>query len=116
MTAPADNLTPRQRVDLRRRGQRLRPLLSVGRGGLSGGFVQQVQAVFASHDLIKIRVAATEGGEVDLVGEELARLVPCHVVARTGFVLVLYAPQLAGGAARRTAEGEQSGTQVREDE
>jgi len=104
MSPAIPTLSARQRVDLRRRGQRLRPTLHVGRSGLSDAFVSQVRRALEREDLIKIRVPADDGAAADQHGDELARRVPCCVVARTGFVLLLHAP-----AATDEADGAEEG-------
>ena len=71
-------------------GHTLKTHLIVGRAGLSDAFLQQVRSVFATTDLLKVRLDADNAAESDLLADELTRLVPCHLVQRVGRVALLY--------------------------
>ncbi|MBN1342559.1 MAG: YhbY family RNA-binding protein [Phycisphaerae bacterium] len=85
-------LSGSERRALAARAQRLHAGVQIGARGLTDGTVAQIRQALSKHELIKIRVQADKGVEVDEVGRELARRVPCHVVRRVGKVLTVYLP------------------------
>lgn len=84
-------LTTKQRAHLRSLAHRLRPLMHVGKEGITEQSVRSLAEAFNSRELIKIKVLeaapldAGEAGELLARGVEGARLV--QVIGRT---LVLY--------------------------
>ena len=86
----AAKLTTAERRTLAARGNRLRARLVVGRRGLSESIVAQVRRALEKTDLVKVRVDADAREEVDVLAEQLAREVPCHLIQRVGKVVLLY--------------------------
>jgi len=80
--------------------QRLKPILKIGKGGMSPQFVQSVEAAFASHELIKIKFDDFKEQKKTLA-PELAAKTSSHLVTLLGNVVVLYRP-------KRTAADETS--------
>jgi RNA-binding protein len=72
------------------RGHQLKARLSVGRQGLTDGFLAQVRLSFANADLLKIRIDCDDRDEAALLASGLAEAVPCHLVQRVGRVALLY--------------------------
>ena len=83
-------LSSQQRRDLFGQGHLLKPVATLAAGELSEGAVAHVRATFAGRELIKVRVNADSSAECDVLGEQLARRVPCEVVRRVGRILLLY--------------------------
>jgi RNA-binding protein len=76
---------------LKARAQLLEAAFKVGKAGLSGGFVQGVDAAFEYHDLIKVKFAGFKD-EKKLLAEQLAGQTSSRVIMQVGHVVVLYRP------------------------
>jgi RNA-binding protein len=70
-------------------GQRLDPLVHVGKGGLTEALVASVDSALADHELIKVKFDARKE-EKKTLAPELAARTGSHVVQRVGNVVVLY--------------------------
>jgi RNA-binding protein len=84
-------LTTKQRSLLRSLAHPLRPVLQLGKEGVSPGTVRTVESAFANRELIKIKVldSAPEGARESAA--HLAERVPgAHVVQVIGKTVVLY--------------------------
>ena len=90
VTDPGPAPTKADRRGLLKRGHTLKAHLAVGRGGLTDAFILQVRGVFDHADLIKVRLEADDADESDLLADELAKRIPCHLVQRVGRVAILY--------------------------
>lgn len=77
--------------ELAARARTLKPSVQIGARGLTDSIVAQVRQAMAKHELIKVRVRVDTAKEAHRIGEQLAELVPCHLVQCVGKVLVLYA-------------------------
>ncbi len=62
-------LTGKQRRYLRSIGQRLSPVVMIGRGGLTGSVMRAVDQALEDHELIKVRV----GRECEIERKEAAK-------------------------------------------
>lgn len=83
MSAP---LTKAQISFLRSKAHALAPLLSLGKQGLTPGFVATLQRELAKHELIKLRT----GKHVEVTAAEVAAAVQATVVQQVGRMIVLY--------------------------
>ncbi|MBC8002233.1 MAG: YhbY family RNA-binding protein [Opitutaceae bacterium] len=72
-------------------GQRLEPMLKMGKAGLSDGFVKSVDDALALHELIKVKFDDLKEQKKDL-SVQLAARTTSHLVMRVGHVVVLYRP------------------------
>ncbi len=91
-TSPMGDLDRDERRRLAKEARALKPSVHVGLRGLTDPIVAQVRQALSKHHLIKIKVRADHGSEADVIGEELSRRVPCHVVDRIGKTLVVHVP------------------------
>jgi RNA-binding protein len=91
--AVVDTLTPTQRAQLKSLAHPLKPILQVGKEGVTERAITAVQEAFNTRELLKVKVLdaapadARETGEVLVSGIEGSHLV--QVIGRT---LVLYRP------------------------
>jgi RNA-binding protein len=85
-------LTPRQRAHLKGLAHHLKPVVSIGKDGLSDPVVRQIDDALARHELIKVKLG--EGAPIDRA--EAATAVPAAVgaelVQNLGRNFVLYRP------------------------
>lgn len=70
-------------------GQRLEPMLKMGKAGLSDGFVRSVDEALTLHELIKVKFDDLKDQKKEL-SVQIATLTNSHLVMRVGHVVVLY--------------------------
>lgn len=76
---------------------RLKPVVQIGRLGLNPRAVEQVRRVLGGAELIKVRIHADSGSQVEQTGRDLARQAGATFVGRVGNVAVLHRPAGLGG-------------------
>lgn len=69
--------------------QRMKPILHIGKAGLTPEFLQSVEQAFQSHELIKIKFADHKEEKHDLA-PQLAEKTNSHLITLLGNVVVLY--------------------------
>lgn len=74
---------------LKAMGQVLKPVIHIGKSGLTESLVGSVNQALADHELIKVKFEALKDQKKTLV-VELADRTTSHVVQRVGHVAVLY--------------------------
>lgn len=84
---------------LKARARRLKPILHVGKNGLSPETITQLARIFAGHDLVKVRLIVEDGAAAEELARRMAAGVGAGLVARIGKVAVLYKPLAADGNA-----------------
>jgi len=85
-------LTGKQKRHLRGMGQKLRPLLAIGKAGLSDGFVATADELLRRQELIKLRLPAGSGGQRQQLAEQLAEAVGACCAGVVGRTALLYRP------------------------
>jgi RNA-binding protein len=89
--ALSEPLTGAQRQRLRGLAHPLRPVVELGRQGLSESFMGELERSLASHELVKVRLRADRDERKQLAGE-LAERLACEVVGLVGQVAIFYRP------------------------
>lgn len=84
-------LTGLQKRHLRGLGHHLKPLVQVGKNGLTEGVVAEIGLALDSHELIKVRVGESAEGRKALAAE-LAERTDSAWVGTVGNVVTLYRP------------------------
>ena len=86
-------LTPKQRAHLRSLAHHLKPVLHVGREGVTDTTVQAVEQAFNTRELLKVKVGEGAPLSAREVGELLSERIPdVHHVQTIGRTVVLYRP------------------------
>lgn len=85
----ADELANREIRELKARAQRLKPMLKVGRDGLSPAFFKAVGDALAHHELVKVKFDEFKEQRNEL-GAKLADELAARVVMQVGHVVVLF--------------------------
>jgi|YNPNPStandDraft_1061719.scaffolds.fasta_scaffold58678_2 RNA-binding protein len=85
-------LNSRRRRELLTRAHGLSPVVTVAAERLAPAVVEQVRSYLSQHELAKVRIRAADRQACDRAAAELARLVPCELVARVGRVAIFYRP------------------------
>lgn len=84
-------LTSRQRALLRSIAQAVKPILQIGKDGVSDSVATTVETALNTRELLKIRVLETAPAAAQELGEQLvARIDGAHLVQVIGRMLVIY--------------------------
>ncbi len=85
-------LTGKDRIYLRGLGHHLKPVMQVGKDGVSKEFVANLEEILERHELVKVRVLenAPEGRKA--VARRIEAATGCAVVQIIGKVILLYRP------------------------
>lgn len=93
MTTDEKTLTGKQARYLRGLGHSLKPVLQVGKAGVTDALVHQVDQALETHELIKVKLIKSAPDTVKQVGEVLGRRAHCHIAQTIGKTLLLYRPR-----------------------
>jgi len=97
----------RTRRALTARANRLKPVLVVGRAGVTDAVAAQARRLLAGAELIKVRIDAENAGEADVLAGRLASAAGAELIRRIGRTVILYQPRPEG-------ESDTSGTRERQ--
>ena len=86
-------LTEKQLRFLRGKSHALKPVVMLGNKGLTDNVVAETVQALRDHELIKVRVRATDRAGRDAALTELVARTACTLVTRIGHVAVLYRAQ-----------------------
>ena len=84
-----ETLTGKQRRWLRARAHHLKPVIIMGKGGLSGTVISAIDTALADHELIKVRLMDS-GVEKKLLAKEIEAKLQCEVVGIVGHIAICY--------------------------
>ena len=85
-------LTGAQRKHLRGQAHSLKPLVRIGKQGLTEGALQEIDAAIDIHELIKVHAPGTKEEKLDLV-RRMEEGTGAAAVGRIGHVIILYRKQ-----------------------
>ena len=83
-------LTGKQRRYLRSMGHHLDPIVHVGKEGVSEGIIGALDAALNEHELIKVRLGESAGGDRRVVSAAIAESSAADLVQVLGRTLLLY--------------------------
>jgi RNA-binding protein len=83
-------LSEKQLRFLRGKAHALKPVVMLGQKGLTGNVVAETVQALRDHELIKVRVRATDRTQREAWLAQLVSQCACTLVARIGHVAVLY--------------------------
>jgi RNA-binding protein len=78
-----------QRRHLRGLAHGLKPLVQVGKEGLSATVVEAIDRALDAHELIKVKIAADRDGR-DKIAADIERRNRCECVGMVGHMAILY--------------------------
>jgi RNA-binding protein len=82
-------LSNREVRELKARAQRIKPILKVGKDGLSPAFLKAVEDALAHHELVKIKFDEFKEQKKEL-GPKLANEAKANLIMQVGHVVVLF--------------------------
>lgn len=85
-------LTGRQKRTLRALGHHLRPAITIGKQGLAGAVLAQVEDGLLAHELIKVKVLKTCPLDAGEVAAQLTGGTGAVLAQSVGHTLLLYRP------------------------
>jgi len=83
-------LTGKQKRYLRSLAHHLTPVVQVGKAGITGTLLEQVDLALEAHELIKVSVLETSPQKRDEVGELISEELSAHWVQAIGKLVVFY--------------------------
>ena len=89
------NLSSAERRRLRGEAHHLKPVVQVGKDGVTGSVVAEVDRSLESHELIKVKLAG-DRDERDDQARALAKGADAALIGTIGGVAILYREQLDG--------------------
>jgi RNA-binding protein len=88
--APPPKLTPRQRAQLKSIGQNQKPLLMIGKDGLTDTVLTQLEALIERHELVKIKLLNTVETDRHELAAELETKARAQLVQVIGRMVLMY--------------------------
>ena len=85
-------LTNNQKKHLRSLAHGLRPIVMVGQHGLSDAVLAELESTMTKHELLKIKVRASDRDEKQEIVEKILSFSKAALVQVIGGVLVIYRP------------------------
>ncbi len=86
-------LTEPQKKFLRREAHALKPIVAVGDKGITQALLDEVEGAINHHELIKVRVRATDHEQRDAAIEAIITASRAALVSRIGNVAAIYRPR-----------------------
>jgi RNA-binding protein len=84
------NLTETQKRFLRGLGHKLKPVVTVGGGGISDSLLAEFETTIRHHELVKVRFRAADREQRDALIDDLCHRSSAALVSRIGHTAVLY--------------------------
>jgi RNA-binding protein len=85
-------LTGKQKNYLRGLGHHLKPLVQIGKDGLTADFVENLDAELERHELIKIKVLENAPEDKKSIAASIEKKAGCAVVQIIGKIVLVYRP------------------------
>ena len=85
-------LTTKQLKFLRARAHKLKPVVIVGNAGLTDGVHNEIEARIEHHELIKIRINASDREERQSMIDKICETAHASLVASIGHIAIIYRP------------------------
>ena len=83
-------LSSAQRRFVRARAHHLRPLVSIGKAGITEGVIDATHEALRIHELIKVSLPGDSSTQKDELAKSLSAITGSHVIQQIGHVVVLF--------------------------
>ncbi|MGD2063768.1 MAG: YhbY family RNA-binding protein [Nitrospirota bacterium] len=87
---PTPHLSGKQRAELRRRGQQLPVIVTVGQAGVTAAVGEALEQALHDHELVKIRVSTDDRDDYRRAVDRLAADHRAELVGKIGRTALLY--------------------------
>ncbi|MDK9707485.1 MAG: ribosome assembly RNA-binding protein YhbY [Desulforhopalus sp.] len=91
-STPAPTLTARQKQFLKGLAHPLKPLVHIGKEGMSSAIIDTVKAELYNHELIKVKIGNNSGLERHATSQAITEQTESTMIQLIGKVFVLYKP------------------------
>ena len=88
--SPSKKLTGKQARYLRGLGHSLKPIIQVGKSGVSDTLVKQLSSALDQHELVKVKIILPPPVDTKKIAEELAQKVSGFVAQTIGKTILIY--------------------------
>lgn len=85
-----EKLTPKQRAHLKSLAHSLKPILHIGKEGVTHAVLASITDAFHNRELVKVKVLESAPAEARELAETLGDIENVHVVQVIGRTIVLY--------------------------
>ena len=83
-------LSIHQEKSLRRQAHHLKPIVWIGQKGISENLLKEVDNALEHHELIKIKIQASEKNMRNTIISAIAQEMQAHIVQKIGNIAVFY--------------------------
>lgn len=83
-------LTEQAKRELRGRGHALKPVVSIGNAGLSKAVLREIDLSLEHHDLMKIKIGATDREQRKAIISEICSHCEAELVQAIGHIALIY--------------------------
>jgi RNA-binding protein len=87
------DLTSRERAHLKARAHTLEPVVRIGQAGVTDAVVAEVERALSAHELIKVRIDASDRAQRVSDGDAICARTGASPVHRVGKILILWRPR-----------------------
>ena len=87
-----ENLSKIKRKELQKKASSLKPIIMIGRKGLTDSVIADIDSALNIHELIKIRNRGADKDECKEQRSKIEQQLNAEVVHRIGFITVFYRP------------------------
>lgn len=84
------SMTPKQRQQLKAKAHKLRPIVFIGNNGLTENVKMEIDRGLEDHELIKIRIQATDREARKELFQEICQIMEAHPILLVGGIGALY--------------------------
>ena len=85
-------ITGKQRAQLKRLSHGMKPLMQIGKNGITPGVIEQIDKLLEDHELIKIALLQNTEVELNEAAQILTEALDAEFVQGIGSKLTLYRP------------------------
>ena len=85
-------ITGKQRAQLKRLSHGMKPLMQIGKNGITPGVIEQIDQLLEDHELVKIALLPNTAVDLNEAAAELTEALNAEFVQGIGSKLTLYRP------------------------
>ncbi|MDY3118554.1 MAG: ribosome assembly RNA-binding protein YhbY [Peptoniphilus sp.] len=86
-------ITGKQRAQLKRLSHGMKPLMQIGKNGITPGVIEQIDQLLNDHELVKIALLQNTAVDLKEAAETLTEALHAEFVQGIGSKLTLYRPR-----------------------
>lgn len=83
-------ITPKQRAKLKKISHGYKPLVNIGKGGISENTLKQIDDTLNKREVMKIKILNNNLDDRDMLIDEILTKLDCEIVRYMGNILTIY--------------------------